>query len=234
MSEEIDPVVLYGRTLSLEVRPRTVLVEGTSDVELFKQAAQLEYVETNTELLGNDIVIVAAGECENGGVNGLIRELIRFKGYARTCLLPDGRPRYRFIGLFDNDHAGRMAVKLIQQIDISIVEYKDVFRLRPVMPLPGILDPGTMQKTFERENDRYKGLDWEIEDFIQNDFYEVFLSEKPSAVVRTKEVGGKVHRDLTQDGKAQLHRFIKLNATRSDLIEIIRLLKAIRFYLLLK
>jgi hypothetical protein len=46
-----------------------------------------------------------------------------------------------------------------RDIDSGILEYKDALRLWPVMPLTGNLDPGTMQKTFERENFDYRGLD---------------------------------------------------------------------------
>ena len=234
MSEELDPVARYGRELGFEVRPRTVLVEGTTDVELFQKAARLEKDATRIDLLENDLTIIAAGNHEQGGVNGGIRELICFRGLARTCLLANGRPRYRFIGLFDNDHAGRMAVNTIRDFDTSILEFKDVFRLRPIMPMPGNLDPGTMHKTFERENDCYKGLDWELEDFLPSDFYDAFLTDHPSSVVCTKQIGNKIHRELTRDGKAQLHRFVKLYAIQKDLIGVIDLLKTIRFYLLLK
>lgn len=231
MADELDFVARYGMAQGFAIRPRTVLVEGTTDVELFQLAARLEYKKTGINLLNDDIAIVAAGERDRGGTHGVIRELVSLRGMARTCLLPNGRPRYRFIGLFDNDKAGKQAVKLARDIDSSILEYKDVFRLWPMMPLPGNLDPGTVQKTFERENASYKGLEWELEDLLPQGFTEAFISDNPTAVSHSASMAGKVHRDLTRDGKARLHRFIKQNAVCADLNSVIDVLKAIRFYL---
>lgn len=153
--------------------------------------------------------------------------------YARTCLSPNGRPFYRFIGLFDNDKAGRQAIGAARNLDASILEFKDVFRLHPVMPTTGNLDPKTLQKAFERENGAYKGLDWELEDLVSESFIEAFLAEYPAAIVRTTPIGGKIHRDLTRDGKARLHQFIKKHAMRDDLLDVIELVKALRFYMAL-
>ena len=132
--------------------------------------------------------------------------------------------------LFDNDKAGKQAVNLAREIDNSILEYKDVFRLWPVMPLPGNLDPGTVKKTFERENDKYRGLEWELEDLVAPDFFDAFISDNPMAVARTTSTAGMVHRDLTPDGKARFHRFVKQHAVHADLCKVIDTLKAIRCY----
>ncbi len=231
VTEELDAVIRYGKALGFAVRPRTVLVEGTTDAELFELAARLEHDKTGINLLGDDLAIVAAGERDRGGTHGVIRELIAFRGMARTCLLQNGRPRYRFIGLFDNDRAGKLAVRLARDIDTSILEYKDVFRLWPVMPLPGILDPGAVQRAFEHENSAYKGLEWEIEDLLPQEFIEAFIADAPLAVSHTSSMANKVHRDLTRDGKARFHRFIKQHAVCSDLSAVVETLKAIRFYL---
>ena len=153
---------------------------------------------------------------------------------ARHCLSENGSPRYRFIGLFDNDKAGKQAVRAARAFDSSILEYKDVFRLWPVMPLPDNLDPGTVEKAFDCANALYKGLEWEMEDLLPKEFVEVFLSDHPGAVVRSTPCGKKVHWDLTRDGKARLHRFVKQHAVRDDLEGVIEVLKAVRFYLRIK
>ncbi|MDS0849098.1 hypothetical protein [Burkholderia cenocepacia] len=231
MKEPPDFVAIYGASLGFSFRSRTVLVEGTTDVDLFKLAARLEFDKTGIDLLGDELAIVAAGERDRGGTHGVIRELVSLRGMARTCLLPNGRPRYRFIGLFDNDLAGKQAVKLARQVDSSILEYKDIFRLWPRMPLPGNMDPVIVKNCFERENSDYNALDWELEDILPGDFMEAFLSENPMAVARTKTIAGKTHRDLTRDGKARLHRFVAFHAVHDDLRGVIDTLKAIRFYL---
>lgn len=231
MADELDPVARYGRTLGLTFRHRTVLVEGTSDIDLIQLAARLEHEAGGIKLLNHEFTVIAAGQGDRGGTNGVIRELIALRSYSRTYLSQNGTPHYRFIGLFDNDSAGIAAVKLLRTIDTSILEYKDVFRLLPIMSLPGNLDPGTMQKTFERENDDCKGLKWEMEDLIPDSFMAAFLSEYPDAVRRNDSKGGKVHRELTDDGKPRLHRFIKQNAVRDDLKSVIDLLRALRYYM---
>ncbi|MBI5847909.1 MAG: hypothetical protein HZB31_08170 [Nitrospirae bacterium] len=230
MAEPTDFVAQYAKTLGFDIRSRTIIVEGTTDVELFRLAAGLERDATGINLLGSEMAIIAAGEGEKGGTRGVNRELVTLRNLARSCLLPDGRQCYRFIGLFDNDSAGIIAVKAARNWDTSILEYKDVFRLWPVMPIAGNLDPSSLQRTFERENTNYKGLVWELEDLLPTAFFDVFLSEFPQAVSRRMLVGGKVHRDLTRDGKAHFHRFIKRNAIRDDLTEVVEVLKALRHY----
>jgi len=227
----MDPVAQYAGALGLSIRTRTVLVEGTTDVALFYLAARLERKEAGVDLLGDDLAIVAGGERERGGTHGVIRELIALRGMARTCLLPNGRPRYRFVGLFDNDRAGKEAVRLARTIDSSILEYKDVFRLWPVMPSKGNLDPGTLKKTFERQNAEYKQIEWELEDLLTSDFVDAFLAEHPGALIRSTLVGNRVHRDLTVDGKARFHRFVEQYAEHGDMRRVIEVLRAIRFYL---
>jgi hypothetical protein len=229
-TQENDFVAQYASSIGFSIRSRTILVEGTTDVELFNLAARLELEKTGIDLLKNDLAFVAAGERDRGGTKGVIRELNAFRCMARNCLLSNGRPKYRFIGLFDNDKAGKLAVKFANDLDSSILEYKDVFRLWPVMPLTGNLVPTTMQKTFERENADYKGLEWELEDLINEEFIEIFLLENDNSLRNSKSVNGKTHRDFTPDGKAKLHKFIKQHAKWDDLAEVVLVLRVMRFY----
>jgi hypothetical protein len=231
MVQQLDTVATYGKSLGWTLGVRTVLVEGTSDVALFQLAARLEREATQVDLFEGGLTIIAAGEGDQGGTRGVIRELNALRCFARTCVLQNGRPKYRFIGLFDNDKAGRSAIKGARVVDTSILEYKDVFRLLPVMPLKGNIEPKTLGKTFDRLNAGYKGLDWELEDLLPLDFIEAFLSDHPFAVSRTTPVGDKIHRDFTRDGKARLHRFVKENALRKDLEDVVDVIRSLRFCL---
>lgn len=233
MSLEPDSVELYGQAAGFEIKRRNVLVEGTSDLELLRLASSLERSHSGINLLNEDIAILPAGEKNNGGVNGVLRELITFRGMARTCLLPNGRPKYRFIALFDNDRAGRMAISTLTNIDSSILEFRDVFRLWPIMSIPGNLDPITASKIFNKDNAPYKGLDWELEDLLSEEFLMSFLEEQMRAVLATNQSNGKTHREWSRDGKANLHRFTKRYAIREDVYGAIHLLKALRYYLLI-
>jgi hypothetical protein len=233
MAQEFDTVASYGQSLGWGLRPRTVLVEGTTDVAFFQLAARLEKEKNGTDLFAGGLAVIAAGEGDQGGTRGIIRELNALRCLARVSLMPNGRPRYRFIGLFDNDNAGRQAIRGARVVDTSILEYKDLFRLRPVMPREGNLDPKTLEKTFDRLNMDYKGLDWELEDLLPTDFLDAFLADCPFAVRRTVPIGGKIHRDFSPDGKARLHRYIKDHAVREDLWAVVDVIRSLRFYLCL-
>ena len=200
-------------------------------MRLLNFAVELEREFTGVDLLGSDLAIVAAGNGDEGGTSGVNRRLIELRAMAKLCLQPSGRPKYRFIGLFDNDQAGRQAIQALGYLDRSIIEYKEVFRLHPVMPKDGNLDPMGLQLCFERANAAHKGIDWEIEDLIPESLFNQYVSEFPNCLRKTKSVGGRTHRELTQDGKARLHRFVSENAIRADLEDVISVIKAIRFYL---
>jgi hypothetical protein len=232
MIEALDNVVRYGRALGFNVRERTILVEGNTDVRLFELASRLEYEATGNELVDSRLAICSPGSGDLGGTSGVVRELVSLRAHARLCLLPNGKARYRFVGLFDTDQAGRQAVKMAQYLDTSILEYKDIFRLHPVMPPGTNLDPKSLKLAFEKANSSYSGVQWEAEDLLPRSLIDAFLEECPSAVTRTIELGDdKVHRDFTQDGKARFHRFVSENALRSDVADVVQVLKAMRSYL---
>lgn len=230
MADELDHIARYGQALGWTLRPKTLLVEGTSDVEIFELAARLEREATGQDLIGTDLAIIAAGERDRGGTQGVIRELVSLRSYSRTCLTRSGRPAYRFLALFDNDKAGQQAVRAATALDTSIVEFRDVFRLHPHMPTSGNLDPKTLQKAFERENLAYKGLNWELEDLLPNHFFDLLVQDHPSAVIRADKVADKVHWELTRDGKALLRKMIRQFGTHADLSATIAVLKAFHFY----
>ena len=229
MSAPTDSVALYASSLGHLIRPRTVIVEGTSDVEIFELASNLLMADSGIKLLDDEFTLVAAGRGDQGGVNGVVREFIALRAMGRTCLLANGRAKYRFMALLDNDHAGRMGAKLLRSVDSSVVEYRDVFRLQPVMPIPGMLDPGTVEAAFIRENAGAKGLDWELEDLIDEGLVQDFLCENHGVVRETRKVGNYVHREFTPDGKAKLLQHVKRNAMLADLGGVVEALRAVRY-----
>lgn len=231
MTVDLDVVAVYGQRNGWNLKRRTFLVEGVTDEQLFKLAARLEFNKTGIDLFSDGLEIIAAGIGDAGGTRGVIRELNCLRQMARCELGRDGQPRYRFMALFDNDPAGKQAVNSAKGFDLSILEYKDVFRLQPVMPICGNVDPKTLQKQFERANEGFKGLDWEIEDLLPDDFFDTFLADNPGALKRnTIVINGKQHRELTPDGKSRLHRYIKQHAMLEDLAGVIAVLRAMRCY----
>lgn len=232
MDDPLDPVARYAKGEGLVIRRRTVLVEGTSDEALFALAARLEAQETGFQLIGDDLAVTAAGDADHGGASGVARELMTLRAVSRRYLGPTGVPVYRFVALFDNDSAGKKAISNARELDSSLVEYKDLFRLVPIMPIAGSLDPADVRRTFERENAPYRQLDWEIEDLLPASLVKAFLDDNPSALRRVSgPTAGKVHRDFASDAKSRLHRFVRDNAMRSDLCEVIDVLKVLRHYL---
>lgn len=223
-----DFVALYAESKGFEIKPRTILVEGTSDVRLFSFAAGLEEVRSGARLLDDDFSIVAAGEKDLGGVSGVMRELIALRQLGLTCLLPSGRPRYRFSALFDNDYAGRETIKMLRFLDSSAIEYRDVFRLHPFMPTPGMLDPTTVASAFLKANIGVAGLDWEIEDLVGVELFDLLKQERASHVRKEETIGGVTHRELSPDGKARLHRLITEYATVNDVERVIECIRGLR------
>lgn len=230
--EEIDFVARYALSQGWRLKLRTVLVEGTSDVTLFGLAAKLFLNSTGKDLLDN-LAILAAGEGDRGGTHGVVRELVTMRNLSRAYLSPAGRPIYRVIGLFDNDTAGQKAVNGARSVDASIIEYRDVFRLRPTMPIGGSLDPLKLKLGFEERNEAYKGLSWELEDLLSTELMELFLDENPTALIREHVMSDRTHRELTRDGKSRLVRFCQTHADLASLSDLVDTLHALRYYLLL-
>lgn len=227
----IDPVAMYAQASGLDVNFNTVLVEGTSDVAFFTIAAELELRESGNNLFANDFAVVAAGERDQGGVDGLLRELITFRQISKNYLGPDGTSPYRFLGLFDNDHAGRRALKLAMAMDAGVVEFRDVICLFPVMNA-AIGDPAAVGRAVLKDNSGFKGIDWEIEDMVAKGLIDAFLEEHPQALRGTYiSNGGHIHRELTVDGKSQLLRYVRANAIHEDLVPVIGCLRGLRHYL---
>lgn len=226
----MDIVAKYGASKGWRLLPRSVLVEGTSDVSLLTLAADHFHRETGKALLG-DLAIVASGEGDRGGTSGVVRELVVLRNLATAYLSPAGFPVYRVIGLLDDDTAGRKAVTGARKIDVSIKEYYDVFRLRPIMPRTGSLDPSALERDYEKQNALYKGLAWELEDLVGEPLMSLFLEEYPTALVRVGKSSDAVHRDLTRDGKSQLVRFCNAHADLENLQGFVDVLHALRHYL---
>lgn len=207
-----------------------VIVEGTSDVKLIELTARLYREKHGIDPLGEDFSIIAAGLGDEGGVDGINKRYQAIRQVAAAEFDPNIRAPHRFIALYDNDRAGRDAVGRITGFDVSIDEFSEVFLLHPIMPLKNGTNANGMKQRFEKENDSFRKLDWEIEDLISQDIISAFEHEYPDAVRHKKEIAGLTHRDFTTDGKRNLIRFIEAYATLKDLSKIVELIKSLRDY----
>lgn len=227
---DLDPVARYAMSLGFSIAPKTLIVEGRTDFDLYTFAALQERRDTAGQLLGRELSVMVAGDGDEGGTAGVLRQLITLRNIARTDLGPKGLPRYRFVALFDDDRAGRQAVRAAREWDRSIIEFKDVFRLRPLMPMTAHADPTVLERLFREANAPYKNIEWELEDLLGADLLSAFCDEYPNAVSHQSCAGDVVHRDLTRDGKSRLHRFVKDHAIRKDLAKVVGVLRAFRRY----
>lgn len=207
-----------------------ILVEGTHDVSLITHAARLYRLAHGVELLGADLAVMPAGLGNEGGVEGINRRLPTLRQVAAADPDQSGKLRHRFLGLYDNDKAGKRAIAAISSYDATIKKYSEVFLLRPVMSLKGGADHRAVQQRFDRDNGPYKDLDWEMEDLIDTTFLDLFENEFPTAVRRRTSILDRTHRDFTEQGKRDLVKFVQEHATLDDLSDVIRLIRALRDY----
>ena len=208
-----------------------VLVEGTSDYEIFSVAAQKHLVATGEDLFRNGLRIVCAGHLREGGTHGVVRELTVTRSLEKHALSSRGLRRYRFVALVDDDAAGRQAISRAQYADASVLEYRDIFRLRPEMICWGDRDLEKLRVEFERRNRIYKGLDWELEDLLGVGFVEAFCRNSSGVLRDKQEVSGRVHWEMTRKGKREIRKFVRDNAEVRDLEGVVCAIRSLRFCL---
>ena len=226
-----DIVLSYARARRWKIQRNNVVLEGTSDASLFSLARDREKAKTGVDVFGDGLAFFAAGFGDQGGTAGVLRELTTLRSLSDCVLDQSGRQRYRFVGLVDNDSAGRRSLKLGRSLNPQALEFRDLVRLRPVMPKSGNLDVQTLQRCCERLNLDFRGQDWELEDLIGENLVRRFLESHASALLRRHEVGGKVHWEFALGEKPRLHRFVERFARAEDLVGVLDAIRAIRFLL---
>ena len=226
-----DLVLSYARARGWRVQRNNVLLEGTTDEALFRLARNREKARSGVDLFDDGVRFIAAGKGDRGGTTGVLRELTTLRSLSECVLDRNGRPRYRFVGLVDNDMAGRRSVKGARSFDPNIREYRDLFRIRPVMPTTGNLDLKTLERSCERLNANFRGLDWELEDLLPEQLMDAFVKTAPSVVRKRVHVCGKVHWELAPEGKGRLHKYVRMRATWCDLGGVLGVIRAMRFVL---
>lgn len=206
-----------------------VIVEGTSDVSYITRTSELHAARHGAPLLDGNLAIVAAGRGDDGGVDGVNRRLAMFRQLAELDASAQGVWRHRFVGLLDNDRAGRSALAIATKFDSRIVPYEDLFLLRPVLP---VFRPG-YDRAMEigQANLPFASLDWEIEDLCSERIVALFLAQFPGGVVGQTEIASKIHREYHPDFKNELRSIFVEHATLADAAGFIELLRMLRRYL---
>lgn len=227
-------VELWAQQLGWRVRKGNVIVEGESDVFYFEHAAELYKRRYGIDPFGDDFSVIAAGQADDGGVDGVNERFRAARELAKADVRPDGAVKYRFIGLFDNDEQGRRAFSRGAGLTRRIEGYKDLFILHPIMPLANGATAAVVRQRALNLNKDYLHLNWEIEDLVSQDIHQLFESAYPHEILRSQTVSGRTHRDLTWSGKLKLRRCVREYAELKDLHEIIILIRALRNYLRLQ
>lgn len=219
----------FGAQLGWQLARNNVLVEGTSDVTLLSHVSKLHADAYGRAILDNDFAIIAAGRRDDGGVDGVKRRLTSMREMAEADRDAAGRIQHHFIGLFDNDFAGRTAFNVAPLFDRRIEPYVHIFLLHPILPpaSDGILDP-KIQAT--HLNLPYAGMDWEIEDLFPERIMLLFERENPGSIIRTEERNGRTHREIQRLGKPKLTKMFVEVSTIEDCKDFILLLKSLRSY----
>lgn len=220
----------WARQIGWRISERNVIVEGTSDVAILTHARDLWLARTKRDLFGGGFAVVAAGVRNDGGVAGVVRRLNAVRQFAEADAAALGRERHRFIGLLDNDYAGRGHLKMACEIDRRVIRYQDLFLLHPLMP-PANGDAGpVVEQRAQSLNASCWDLDWEIEDLVSEDLHKEFRACYPNAITNEVSRSGRTHRDFTRDGKAEFKRFVLREATVDDMVDLVRLVCALRDY----
>lgn len=220
---------LWAEQLGWVLRKGNVIVEGTSDVFYFEFAAKLFKAQHGTDPL-QDLAILAAGVGTDGGVDGLNERFRTARELADVDRGPTGERKHRIIGLFDCDLEGKKAFERGAGLTRRIQGYRDLFPLHPVMPMMNGAEAATVKRRALELNKDFLGLPWEIEDFVSKDVFELLIADHPHEVRREMEAGGKLHRELSYEGKRKLRDYVETYATLDDVAGIIEVTKALRNY----
>ncbi|MBX9458201.1 MAG: hypothetical protein KL863_20410 [Rhizobium sp.] len=224
-------VEMFASQIGWNIGKYNVVVEGTSDVGILQHAATLHAQASGVNPLADDFAVVASGLRDDGGVEGVNRRLGAARQNADADRDANGLLKYRFIGLFDNDHAGKKAFRLASAIDRRVVRYRDVFLLHPNMPIANSYPVSGLEQSASLLNAPYSGLDWEIEDSLSESFKLRFQSSNPRAISNILSRGNRTHLELTREGKRAFSLFVRNNAKHKEMADTIRLICALRSYL---
>lgn len=225
---------LWAKQIGWRIAKGNVIVEGESDVFYFEHASKIYQNAHGIDPLGEDLSVIAAGSADAGGVDGLNERFRVAHQLAGVDVHPDGATKYRFIGLFDNDEAGRRAFGRGVGLTKHIVGYRDLFLLHPVMPLANGSTPGGLKQQAADLNKDYSQLNWEIEDLVSPEIFRVFEADHPHEISAPKTVAGRTHRNLTWAGKFKLRQYVRDYADITHVQEFIMLIRALRSYLRLR
>ena len=144
---------------------------------------------------------------DEGGVDGLNRRLNAARQLADADRSPDGSLKYRFIGLFDNDNAGRQAVSNACDFDrrLPALRRSVSSKSRDARSHRG-LTTGSFSNGLRRITQLSKASIVKSRTYCRKGLLSAFEDECPNGVFDDFERGGFKHREFTKDGKRELQQ----------------------------
>ena len=224
----------FARQVGWKLSYSNVIVEGMSDLKLFLRASELHSVTYGVPIIDEHFRLCAAGKGDDGGVEGVNRMLVTSHQLASADRDPSGRQRYRFIGLVDNDPAGRLGIRHLTSFTSRLQKYRDIFALFPDMPVRDHRGMAYVQQEMKQLSKGMGNSRFEIEDLMSPKFLIRFEQLFPSAIIKKQEVASRFHYHFSGPGKAEFLRFALKEATAEDFVEFFAVAKALRSYLNVK
>ena len=227
----ISLVEQWAVQIQWPIAQTNIIVEGTSDVALLTFAARQYGAVHGKDLFEGGLALIASGHRDDGGVDGVNRRLNVARQLSEADRDQFGSVKHRFVGLFDNDRAGRIAIDAACEFDRRLIKYHDLFLLHPVMPIVANAHSSVIEKELLHANLLYKGLDWEVEDLCSEAVLSRFEMSNPQAVKRKNTINGLIHRKFDSRAKPILKRDFLNSANLNDCQKMIAMFKAMRSYL---
>lgn len=214
----------YAKRVGWDLAQCNLMVEGTTDARYCKLASRLHEAATGRKLIGKDFHVFAVGSGASGGTDAIKEELRTFKS------LLDSEPDpsiFKVVCLFDSDKAGKKAFSEMRR---KFRPWGDLFLLQRVMPR-NTRDPIQYEKTWKKENEKWLALDCEIEDLLDGQLLEFFLSDSPSALIKKHVFEGQHHFDLQGEAKGKLAGFFESHSGLEHIGYVVEVLKVFRWLL---
>lgn len=227
-SRETSAVAAYAAQKGWRIGRRNLLVEGTLDVAYFELAASLFAKHCGQQLLDDQFRVVAAGLYGDGGVRGVIREMLSLHGRAESDSALPKSTRIRMLPVFDDDAAGRRCFNKLTDVDFPFRPYRDVFLLHRAYPNLK-LGSDSYHDAVRRVNLEWRGLDCEIEDLLGRELLDGFCNQRTDALTAPPSRSGSGHHyEFRGNCKGDLCKYVFQRAGLSDVVGLVKTLQYFR------
>lgn len=207
-----------------------VIVEGESDQKYFELANKIYFKKTKKNLISNRFTIVPVGIGIDGGANNIASIFPIFRSLVDDDTTPEGVKVYHTIALLDSDPKGKQTYRALTGRHTNYRENRDIFLLHRSLPR-NTRDFNQLSQSIAQANSEWRQLDCEIEDLINIDLLESFISENDNCVVcRKSNERGVHHIKFKNYAKAPLFRYVEKMAIYEDLTSMIEVLRALRYF----